>query len=81
MTTKYVRYEARGGAGARPVLLPGYQPMRSAYLSLTLASDDEADRVYELLSDSGGQLFMSMQETFARRDVDWNGRNRDWPIA
>ena len=41
--------------------------MRSAYLFLTLASGEEADRVYELLSD-GGQLFMPMQETFARRE-------------
>ncbi len=43
--------------------IPGYQPMRSAYLSLAVASDDEAERVYALLSD-GGQLFMPMQETF-----------------
>ena len=37
--------------------------MRSAYLSLSVGSDDEAERVYSLLSD-GGQLFMPMQETF-----------------
>ena len=43
--------------------IPTYQPMRSAYLSLTVNSDEEADRVYQLLSD-GGQLFMPMQETF-----------------
>ena len=40
-----------------------FQPMRSAYLSLTLDSDAEADRVFGLLSD-GGQIFMPMQETF-----------------
>jgi PhnB protein len=40
-----------------------FQPIRSAYLSLTLGSDDEADRVFALLSD-GGQIFMPMQETF-----------------
>jgi PhnB protein len=40
-----------------------FQPMRSAYLSLTLDSDQEADRVFALLSD-GGQIFMPMQETF-----------------
>jgi PhnB protein len=40
-----------------------FQPMRSAYLSLTLGSDDEADRVFTLLSD-GGEIFMKMQETF-----------------
>jgi len=40
-----------------------FQPNRSAYLSLTLDSDQEADRVFALLSD-GGQIFMPMQETF-----------------
>ena len=40
-----------------------FQPMRSAYLSLTLDSDQEADRIYALLSD-GGQVFMPMEETF-----------------
>jgi len=40
-----------------------FQPIRSAYLSLTLESDQEADRVFGLLSD-GGQIFMPMQETF-----------------
>ena len=43
--------------------IPGYEPMRSAYLSLTVDSDAEADRVFGLLSD-GGQIFMPMQETF-----------------
>jgi PhnB protein len=40
-----------------------FQPMRSAYLTLTLDSDQEADRVFALLSD-GGQIFMPMQDTF-----------------
>lgn len=40
-----------------------FQPMRSAYLSLLLDSDDEAERIYALLSD-GGQIFMKMEETF-----------------
>lgn len=40
-----------------------FQPIRSAYLSLTLDSDEEADRVFALLSD-GGDIFMPMQETF-----------------
>lgn len=43
--------------------IPSYEPMRSAYLSLTVDSEAEADRVYGLLSD-GGQVFMPMQETF-----------------
>lgn len=40
-----------------------FQPMRSAYLSLSLDSTEEAERVYALLSDNG-QIFMPMQETF-----------------
>jgi PhnB protein len=40
-----------------------FQPMRSMYLSLTLDSTPEAERVYALLAD-GGQIFMPMQETF-----------------
>jgi PhnB protein len=40
-----------------------FQPMRSAYLTLTLGSDEEADRVFALLSD-GGEIFMPMQQTF-----------------
>ena len=40
-----------------------FQPMRSAYLSLTVSSTDEAERIYALLSD-GGQIFMPMEENF-----------------
>jgi PhnB protein len=40
-----------------------FQPIRSAYLSLTLGSDQETDRVFALLAE-GGQIFMPMQETF-----------------
>jgi PhnB protein len=40
-----------------------FQPMRSAYLTLTLDSTADAERIYALLSD-GGQVFMPMQETF-----------------
>ncbi len=40
-----------------------FQPMRSAYLTLLLDSNDEAERVYALLSE-GGQIFMPMEETF-----------------
>ncbi len=43
--------------------IPGAEPMRSSYLTLTLDSTEEADRVYSLLSD-GGQIFMKMEETF-----------------
>jgi PhnB protein len=40
-----------------------FQPMRSVYLSLSVGSSQEAERIYALLSD-GGQIFMPMQETF-----------------
>jgi PhnB protein len=52
-----------GGTELLGADIPGYQPMRSAYLSLTLGSADEAERIYAVLSD-GGQLFMPIQETF-----------------
>jgi PhnB protein len=43
---------------------PGrFQPMRSAYLSLLVESIEEAERIYNLLSDEG-EIFMAMQETF-----------------
>src|SRR4029077_4840623 len=40
-----------------------FQPMRSAYLSLTVGSIGEAERIYALLSE-GGEIFMPMEETF-----------------
>ena len=40
-----------------------FQPMRSAYLSLSLDSNEEAERVYSLLAE-GGEIFMKMEETF-----------------
>jgi PhnB protein len=40
-----------------------FQPIRSAYLSLTVDSIEEAERMHALLSD-GGQIFMPMEETF-----------------
>jgi PhnB protein len=43
---------------------PGrHQPMRSAYLSLSVDSNEDAERIYALLSD-GGEIFMKMEETF-----------------
>jgi PhnB protein len=40
-----------------------FQPMRSAYLSLSVDSSEEAEHIYALLSE-GGQIFMKMEETF-----------------
>jgi PhnB protein len=40
-----------------------FQPMRSVYLSLSVNSSAEAERIYGLLSD-GGQIYMKMGETF-----------------
>jgi len=40
-----------------------FQPMRSAYLALSVDSIAEAERIYALLSD-GGEVFMPMGETF-----------------
>lgn len=40
-----------------------FQPMRSVYLSLSVNSIEEAERIFALLSP-GGEIFMAMQETF-----------------
>ena len=65
-----------------------FQPMRSAYLTLLLESNAEAERVYALLAE-GGQIFMKMEETFFahrfamlrdRFGTNWmllHGRDRD----
>ncbi len=47
--------------------IPGAEPMRSAYLSLTFDSAAEAERIYALLAN-GGEVFAKMQQTpFASR--------------
>ena len=47
--------------------IPQSEPMRSAYLALTLDSEADAERVYALLID-GGEIFMKMERTpFANR--------------
>jgi PhnB protein len=43
--------------------IPNAQPMRSAYLSLNVDSDTDAERIFSALS-GGGEVFMPMQETF-----------------
>ncbi len=40
-----------------------FQPMRSVYLSLTVESAAEAERIWAALSD-GGQITMPLEETF-----------------
>jgi len=40
-----------------------FQPMRSAYLSLAVDNNEEAERIFKLLSE-GGEKFMPMEETF-----------------
>jgi len=47
--------------------IPSAEPMRSAYLTLTVDSEAEAEHLYGLLTD-GGQIFMKMEKTpFANR--------------
>jgi PhnB protein len=52
-----------GGTELAAADIPNAEPMRSAYLSLGVDSDAEAERVFSALSD-GGRVFMPMQETF-----------------
>jgi PhnB protein len=47
--------------------IPSAEPMRSAYLTLSLDREEEAERVYALLAE-GGEIFMKMEKTpFANR--------------
>jgi PhnB protein len=46
--------------------IPKAEPMRSAYLSLSVDSDTEAERIFAALAD-GGEIFMKMEETFFAR--------------
>ena len=47
--------------------IPNAEPMRSAYLTLSVDSDQEAERIFGALSD-GGRVLMPMEETlFAPR--------------
>lgn len=52
-----------GGVELMGADIPNAQPMRSAYLSLAVDSDHEAERIFSALAD-GGEVFMPMQETF-----------------
>ena len=47
--------------------IPQAEPMRSAYLALSVDTEAEAERIYGVLVD-GGQVFMKMEKTpFANR--------------
>lgn len=42
---------------------PHAEPMRSAYLCMSVDTDQEAERIYKALSE-GGEVFMAIGETF-----------------
>ncbi len=52
-----------GGTVLMGADVPRAEPMRSAYLTLTTDSPEEADRLYALLAE-GGEVFMKMDHTF-----------------
>jgi PhnB protein len=52
-----------GGTVLSGADIPDAQPMRSAYLTLSVDSDDEAERLYGVMTD-GGEIFMKMEKTF-----------------
>lgn len=43
--------------------IPNAEPMRSAYLTLRMNSDTDAERIFSALSE-GGQVLMPMRDTF-----------------
>jgi PhnB protein len=43
--------------------VPKAEPMRSAYLTLSVDSNEEAERIHNALAD-GGEVLMAMNETF-----------------
>jgi PhnB protein len=54
---------AIGGTELMGADIPTALPMRSAYLSLSVDSDADAERIYAALAD-GGEVLMKMEETF-----------------
>jgi uncharacterized glyoxalase superfamily protein PhnB len=56
-----------GGTVVMGADIPQAEPMRSAYLSLTVDREQDAERLYALLTD-GGEVFMKLDKTpFANR--------------
>ena len=63
---KHAILHARLELGSTVVMgadIPNAEPMRSAYLTLSVDSEQEAERLYALLGE-GGQVFMKMEKTF-----------------
>jgi PhnB protein len=52
-----------GGSELAAADIPNAEPMRSAYLTLSVDKDQEAERIFRALSDEG-QVLMPMEETF-----------------
>ena len=71
-----------GGTELMGADIQNAQPMRSAYLSLTVSSDAEAERIVSALKE-GGEVFMPLQETFfATRFAQLRDRfGINWMIA
>ena len=56
-----------GGTEVMGADIPQADPMRSAYLTLLVDSEAEAERIYSVLKE-GGEVFMKMEKTpFANR--------------
>jgi PhnB protein len=56
-----------GNAALLGADIPAAEPMRSAYVTLTIDTESEAERIYAALAD-GAELFMPLQQThFANR--------------
>ena len=52
-----------GGSDLLGADIPSAQPMRSAYLTLTVDTEAEAERIYKVLTD-GGEVVMPIAKTF-----------------
>ena len=52
-----------GGMSVMGADIPNAEPMRSAYLSVTVDRAEDAERIYHALS-AGGEVFMKMEKTF-----------------
>ena len=54
--------------------IPKAEPMRSAYITLRLDTDSEAERIFAVLSDGGQVLMPIREEFFASRFVQVRDR-------